>query len=280
MKLLTVPMSLACLFLLLVVMPVNGVASTPSVKVKMSVDTHGAKSPPSVLGYSGNVWYIPNAFEAGVADKILGMNRLSIARISLGNQIFADATSFDDLEKRLNNYPLDEFLRRFSAAGGRVLFILEGTPRWLSSEKSTKKISGPDVEAFRMSPPQDYREWSRVVEAIVRHFNGKLGLNAYYECWNEPNYYYRGTPDEFFKQYYYSVLGARKADSHALIGGPSVSEILTVGTAGTKQDTPQDKLQLLTRFLEQQYFFKQFLDFSSRTPIPELGLKRLPVDFF
>lgn len=280
MKNLTLPMSFACLFLMLVIMPLQGAAMPPSVSVKMAVDARGVKSPPSVLGYSGNVWRIPEVFEAGVADKILGMNRLSIARISLGDQILAEATGLDDLEKRLDNYPLDEFLRRYTAAGGRVLFILDGVPRWLSSDKSIIKVQGPDQEAFRMSPPQDYREWSRVVEAIVRHFNGKLGLNAYYECWNEPNYYYRGTPDDFFKQYYYSVLGARKADSRALIGGPSVSEFVGVGTAGTKQDTPQDKLRLLTRFLEQQYFFKQFLDFAGHTPIPELGLKRLPVDFF
>lgn len=282
MKHLALPMNLACLFFMLAALTLTaeGAAMPPSVNVKMSMDARDAESPPPVLGYSGNVWRIPEVFDSGVADKILGMNRLSVARISLGDQILADSTSLDDLEKRLDNYPLDEFLRRYTAAGGKVLFILDGVPRWLSSDKSIKKIQGPDQEVFRMSPPQDYLEWSRAVEAIVRHFNVKLGLNAYYECWNEPNYYYRGTSDDFFKQYYYSVLGARKADPRARIGGPSVSEIVGVGTAGTKQDAPQDKLRLLTHFLEQQYFFKQFLNFAGRTPIPELGLKRLPVDFF
>lgn len=233
-----------------------------------------------VLGYGGNIWWISPVVESGVAQKILGMDRLGLTRLSLGDQILAHASSMEDLHRRLESYPLNEFLRQYAKAGGKVLFILDGVPVWASSNKSTKKLPSPDQNIFRMSPPADFEEWSRVVEAIVRHFNVKLGLNAYYESWNEPSWYYLGTTEQYHKQYYHSVLGARRADPRALIGGPAASEILTTGTRGDPNTTQADKLRVARRFADQGYAFMQFLQYAGQTPVPELGLKRLPVDFF
>ena len=233
-----------------------------------------------VLGYGGNIWWISPVVESGVAQRILGMDRLGMTRLSLGDQVLAHASSMEDLRRRLENYPLNDYLRRYAKAGGKVLFILDGVPVWVSSNKSTKKLPSPDQNIFRMSPPADFEEWSRVVETIVRHFNVKLGLNAYYESWNEPSWYYLGTTEQYHKQYYYSVLGARRADPGALIGGPAASEILTVGTRGDPNATQAEKLRVARRFADQGYAFMQFLQYAGRTPVPELGLKRLPVDFF
>jgi glycosyl hydrolase family 39 (putative alpha-L-iduronidase) len=130
-----------------------------------------------------------------------------------------------------------------------------------------------------MSPPSDYDRWSDVVEAVVRHFNGKLGLDAYYEAWNEPNYYYYGTTDQFMNQYYHSVVGARRADPRARIGGPGISEFLGASTA-LAPATDAEKVRIATLALEQRFLFRQFLEQASKTPVPELGLARLPVDFF
>jgi hypothetical protein len=172
---------------LLAAAPLAKAAEPPRIRVSVSAGAPAAEGPPAVFGYSGNIWRIPEAFAAGVPEQILGMRRLGIARISLGDEVLADATSLQDLQQRLTEYPLNDFLRRYVAAGGKVLFILDGTPRWLSADKSTQKIPGPDQPAFRISPPADDAEWSSVVETVVRHFNGRLGLNAYYEAWNEPN---------------------------------------------------------------------------------------------
>ena len=251
-----------------------------NVKVTVSPSNTISAQTPNVFGYGGNIWWIPSIFGAGVAQRILGMQRLGITRISLGDQILTYATSREDLQRRLDNYPLNEFLRRYTKSGGRVLFILDGVPLWVSSNKSTRTFPNPDQKIFRMSPPADFEEWSNVVETIVRHFNGKLGLNAYYESWNEPNWYYLGTTEQYHKQYYYSVLGARRADPRALIGGPGISEFLGVGTRGDPQETEAEKRSIAKRYLEQQFAFKQFLDYAGRTPLPELNLQRLPVDFF
>lgn len=255
-------------------------AGFQNVKVKVSPDNEISNPVPSVFAYGGNIWWIPSIFSAGVAQRILGMQRLGMTRISLGDQILTYATSREDLQRRLDAYPLNDFLRQYAQSGGRVLFILDGVPLWVSSNKSTRTFPNPDQKIFRMSPPADFEEWSKVVEMIVRHFNGKLGLNAYYESWNEPNWYYLGTTEQYHKQYYHSVLGARRADPRALIGGPGISEFLGVGTRGDPQGTEAEKRGMAKRYLEQRFAFRQFLDYASRTPIPELGLKKLPVDFF
>jgi len=255
-------------------------AGFQNVKVEVSPDNAISNRVPNVFAYGGNIWWIPSIFGAGIAQRILGMQRLGMTRISLGDQILTYANSREDLQRRLDTYPLNDFLRQYAKSGGRVLFILDGVPLWVSSNKSTRTFPNPDQKIFRMSPPADFEEWSKVVETIVRHFNGKLGLNAYYESWNEPNWYYLGTTEQYHRQYYHSVLGARRADPKALIGGPSISEFLGVGTRGDPQGTEAEKLDMAKRYFEQQFAFKQFLDYAGRTPLPELGLKRLPVDFF
>jgi hypothetical protein len=255
-------------------------AIAQTVNIEVAADKTIAKRVPDLFGYGANIWWIPHIMEAGLEQRIMDMGHLGMTRISLGDQILTHATSLEDLRARLENYPLNDFVRRYTKAGGRIMFILDGVPIWLSSNKSTKKLPDPNVTVFRISAPSDYEEWSRVVETIVRHFNGKLGLNAYYESWNEPNWEYLGTTEEYHKQYYYSVLGARRADPKALIGGPAYSEFLGVGTRGDPHKTDADKARIAKMILEQNFAFKQFLNYAARTPLPELGLARLPVDFF
>ena len=255
-------------------------ANAQAVRIEVTADKTVAQRVPDLFGYGANFWWIPHIMEAGLGQRILDMGHLGMTRVSLGDQILTHATSMEDLRARLENYPLNDFLRRYAKAGGRIMFILDGVPIWLSSNKSTKKLPDPNVTVFRISPPSDYEEWSRVVETIVRHFNGKLGLNAYYESWNEPNWEYLGTTQEYHKQYYYSVLGARRADPKARIGGPAFSEFLGVGTRGDPHKSDADKTRLGNMVLEQNFAFKQFLNYAARTPLPELGLARLPVDFF
>lgn len=250
------------------------------VKVEVMPGSIVSDRVPRVFAYGGNIWWIPSIFGAGVAQRVLRMPNPGITRISLGDQILTHATSREDLQRRLADYPLNNFLTQYAKVGGKVLFILDGVPVWASSNKSTRTFPDPDQKIFRMSPPADFHEWAWVVETIVRHFNGRLGIKAYYEAWNEPNWYYLGTTEQFHKQYLHSVLGARRADPAAMIGGPGISEFLGVGTRGDSIGSVADKNEMTKRFFEQRFAFKQFLEFAGKTSVPELGLKRLPVDFF
>jgi len=259
---------------------VHDIALAQEAKVAVSLRPVISDKVPRVYRYGGNVWLIPQVFAAGVAEKILAVNPPGLMRISLGDQVLEQTSSLEDLRRRLEHYPLNDFLRKYASEGGRVLLILDGVPRWISSEKSTRRLKDPTQPIFRMSPPADYQKWSKVVEAIVHHFNGRLGLNAYYESWNEPNWYYLGTSEQYMKQYYYTVLGARRADPKALVGGPSVSEFLGTSTRRTERVTEAEKRGRVVRQLRQNFLFKQFLEHAGRTPMPELGLRRLPVDFF
>lgn len=256
-------------------------AAAPAQTVRIDVDARStvAREAPRVFGFGGNIWLVPDVFDAGIAERILAMRPSGITRVSLGDTLLEPAADLQDLRRRLDDFPLNEFLRRYKAGGGRVLVILDGTPPWLSSSRDKAKVKGPDQPLFRMSPPVDYRAWSDVVEAVVRHFNGKLRLDAYYEAWNEPNYYYHGSTEQFMRQYYHSVLGARRADPRALVGGPGVSEFLGASTA-LAPSNDADKVAIATAALEQRFLWRQFLQRAAATPVPELGLERLPVDFF
>jgi hypothetical protein len=257
-------------------------AATAAERVRLQVDAgrSGGAAVPRVFGFSGNIWWTPEAFGVGLDERILAMPRLGLLRLSLGDQVLQQATSFEDLERRLAALPLNDFLRRHHAAGGRILVGLDGMPRYASANKSTELRKGPNLPMFRGSPPADFAEWSRIVEAVVRHFNGKLKLDAYYEAWNEPNFYYSGTNAQFMRQYTATVLGARRADARALVGGPCVSEIVVATTGGESTQQQADKLRITEQMLDHRYLFRQFLEHAARTPLPELGLARLPVDFF
>lgn len=253
-------------------------ANAQSIRVDVDASTTLATQAPRSFGFSGNLWSISPSFSAAAGSRVLNMPAEGITRVSLGDTILQPATSLDDLRQRLSQFALNDFLRSYASRGGRVLLILDGTPQWLSSSQDTSIVAGPNQPRFRMSPPTDYVAWSEVVRAIVLHFNGKLGLNAYYEAWNEPSYYYYGTTAQFMKQYYYSVVGARRADARALVGGPGTSEFLGAGTAAPVDHA--GSVGLVTLSLQQRFLFRQFLEQAAATPVPELGLARLPVDFF
>jgi len=77
-------------------------------------------------------------------------------------------------------------------------------------------------------PPKDYAKWGELCYQWARHCVEKYGREEvetwWWELWNEPNIgYWRGTPEEFFKLYDYSVAGVRRAIPNARIGGPETA---------------------------------------------------------
>jgi xylan 1,4-beta-xylosidase len=85
-------------------------------------------------------------------------------------------------------------------------------------------------------PPKDYKKWAALVYAWVKHSVERYGQKEveswYWEVWNEPNGYWKGTMDEFFKLYDYSADAVKRALPTAKIGGLNIAGTSSPG--GTK----------------------------------------------
>ncbi|WP_460550621.1 GH39 family glycosyl hydrolase [Ferruginibacter profundus] len=80
-------------------------------------------------------------------------------------------------------------------------------------------------------PPKDYNKWAELVFQWVKHSVSRYGRKEveswYWELWNEPNGYWKGTQAEFFKLYDYTTDAVKRALPTAKIGGINIA-----GTAG------------------------------------------------
>jgi len=87
-------------------------------------------------------------------------------------------------------------------------------------------------------PPKDYNKWGELVYQWVKHSVERYGKaeveSWYWEVWNEPAYYFKGSRQEFFKLYDYAAAGLKRALPTARIGGMNV--------AGTKSKKSQEYL--------------------------------------
>jgi len=109
-------------------------------------------------------------------------------------------------------------------------------------------------------PPKDYGKWAELIFQWVTHSVAKYGRKEveswYWEVWNEPNIgYWRGTREEYFKLYDYSVDAVRRALPTARVGGPEVAG----GPGGD--------------------FLKQFLEHCARGTNHVTGKTGSPLDF-
>jgi xylan 1,4-beta-xylosidase len=81
-------------------------------------------------------------------------------------------------------------------------------------------------------PPKDYNKWAELIYQWVRHSVARYGQKEveswYWELWNEPNGYWKGTQQEFFKLYDYTANAVKRALPEAKIGGINIA-----GTAGS-----------------------------------------------
>jgi xylan 1,4-beta-xylosidase len=77
-------------------------------------------------------------------------------------------------------------------------------------------------------PPRDYQRWYELVYALVVHCAERYGpaeaASWYWELWNEPDiFYWRGTPEEFYRLYDYTAAAVKAALPTARIGGPATT---------------------------------------------------------
>lgn len=109
----------------------------------------------------------------------------------------------------------------------RVVRLIQktGATPFLSLSYMPPSISSGDSVA----PPNDWNDWSRLVQLTIEHYSGTLGIpGVYYEVWNEPDLFGKwragGTPN-YFELYRYAAIGAARAgvSKKFFLGGPSTT---------------------------------------------------------
>jgi xylan 1,4-beta-xylosidase len=122
---------------------------------------------------------------------------------------------------------LDRIFDTFHAAGVRPLVEVGFMPEALSTHPEPYRHNFPKGPVFTgwAYPPKDYAKWSELVFQFVRHLRERYGdpevKTWLWEVWNEPDIdYWRGTPQEYFKLYDFTVDAILRAFPEARVGGP------------------------------------------------------------
>jgi xylan 1,4-beta-xylosidase len=134
---------------------------------------------------------------------------------------------------------LDKIFDAFHESGVKPLVEIGFMPKALSVHPEPYRHDFPrtpvgEIYTGWAYPPQDYKKWSELVFRFVDHLRQRYGdaevKTWLWEVWNEPDIgYWKGTREEYFKLYDFSVEGVLRAIPGARIGGPE-----TTGPSNTK----------------------------------------------
>jgi len=128
---------------------------------------------------------------------------------------------------------LDQIFDTFHAAGVKPLVEIGFMPEALSTHPEPYRHDFPrirvsDIYTGWAYPPNDYQKWSELVFQFVHHLRQRYGdaevKTWLWEVWNEPDIgYWKGTPEEYFRLYDFSVEAVLRALPEARIGGPDTT---------------------------------------------------------
>src|SRR5581483_8668506 len=122
---------------------------------------------------------------------------------------------------------LDRIFDTFHEAGLKPLVEIGFMPEALSTHPQPYRHNFPNGPIFTgwAYPPKDYQKWSQLVFQFVRHLRDRYGdveVRAWlWEVWNEPDIeYWKGTAEEYFKLYDFTIDAVLRALPEARVGGP------------------------------------------------------------
>jgi xylan 1,4-beta-xylosidase len=128
---------------------------------------------------------------------------------------------------------LDHIFDTFHATGVKPLVEIGFMPKALSTHPEPYRHDFPripvsDIYTGWAYPPNDYEKWSELVFQFVHHLRERYGdaeaKTWLWEVWNEPDIgYWKGTPEEYFKLYDFTVEAVLRALPSARIGGPDTT---------------------------------------------------------
>ncbi|PYG89928.1 xylan 1,4-beta-xylosidase [Ruminiclostridium sufflavum DSM 19573] len=147
---------------------------------------------------------------------------------------------------------LDRVIDSYIDLGIRPFLELGFMPEHMASGEQTVFYWKANV-----TPPKDYKDWTDMVQAALRHLIDRYGrenvIQWPIEVWNEPNqpdFWKDADMDEYFRLYEHTALAVKRTDPGFIIGGPSISGRLDEAC--------------MRSFLEYVSYKKLPLDFISR----------------
>jgi hypothetical protein len=162
-------------------------------------------------------------------------------------------------------------IKRIKDAGAIVGADLDGMPRWLSScaeNEGTFPQFTWKSPLWHVCAPNDYAEWAKLVERVVKIFAEEGLGDFYWGLWGEPEWAFYGTEDEYLELYKATAPAVRRGSPQAKVGGTNDVGLLARKWQYNKHDTVIN-YNTLTRALEP--LMKTFLEY--------IGRERLPLDF-
>lgn len=81
-----------------------------------------------------------------------------------------------------------------------------------------------------ISPPRDYKQWSRLIDRVVSHCAERYGKGEvsewFFEVWNEPNLsaFWSGNQRDYFRLYRNTAEAIKKIDGSFKVGGPATAK--------------------------------------------------------
>jgi xylan 1,4-beta-xylosidase len=122
---------------------------------------------------------------------------------------------------------VDRIFDTYREAGVKPLVELGFMPEALSTHPEPYRHNFPKGSIYTgwAYPPKDYQKWAELVFQFVHHLRERYGeaevKTWLWEVWNEPDIeYWKGTPEEYFKLYDFSVDAVLRALPEARVGGP------------------------------------------------------------
>ncbi len=122
---------------------------------------------------------------------------------------------------------VDRIFDTYHDLGLKPLVEIGFMPEALSTHPEPYRHNFPNGSIYTgwAYPPKDYSKWAELVFQFARHLRERYGdaevKTWLWEVWNEPDIdYWKGTPEEYFKLYDYSVDSVLRALPGATIGGP------------------------------------------------------------
>ena len=128
---------------------------------------------------------------------------------------------------------IDQMMDIWLDSGCKPFFELGFMPRDLADTRAAPDpAKGYSMDEYRRTgwamPPKDYDRWYQLIYHLVRHLVERYGeaelKTWYFELWNEPDiFYWRGTPEEYWKLFDYTEAAIHAAMPEARFGGPATT---------------------------------------------------------